>query len=164
MEIYPLVVFVHVLAAFAFVLAHGVSVFVALRLRSERQTERVAALLDLSRSSIGAASLALIVLFLAGIAAGFLGNHWGRLWIWVSIGLIVVLWAAMGAIGSRHFNELRLAIGLPSTYGKRDDPLPEPRPSAEVATMLASSRPYWLAAIGGGGLVLLLWLMAFQPF
>lgn len=164
MDLYALVVFVHVVAAFTFVLAHGVSVFVALRLRNERQADRIAALLDLSRSSIGVASLALIALLTAGIAAGFLGDHWGRLWIWVSIGIVVVLWGIMSAIGSQYLNELRLAVGLPSTYGKPADPLPEPRPAAEVAILLASSKPYWLAGIGGGGLLVLLWLMAFQPF
>lgn len=164
MDLYPVVVFVHVVAAFTFVLAHGVSVFVALRLRRERQTARIAALLDLSRLSVAVAVLALVVLALAGIVAGFLGDHWGRAWIWASIAIVVAMWGVMSFVGSGYLNELRVAIGLPSTYAKRDDPPPEPRAAREVEALLSSSKPYWLATIGGGGLVLLIWLMSFQPF
>ena len=34
----------------------------------------------------------------------------------------------------------------------------------ELARMVASSRPIWLAAIGGIGLLVILWLMVVKPF
>jgi len=51
---YAWVVFLHVLGAFAFVMAHGVSANVVFRLRHETQRERIAALLDLSTTYLTA--------------------------------------------------------------------------------------------------------------
>ena len=44
----PWIVFIHIVAAFGFVLSHGVSAFVAFRIRAERDPARIGALLDLS--------------------------------------------------------------------------------------------------------------------
>ena len=43
---YTWIVFLHVAGAFGFLLAHGVSVAVLLRLRKERKRERITTLLD----------------------------------------------------------------------------------------------------------------------
>jgi hypothetical protein len=40
----------------------------------------------------------------------------------------------------------------------------EPPDAARLATLTASSRPMEIAAIGYGGLVLILWLMVLKPF
>lgn len=77
------------LAAFAFVLAHGTSAFVAFRIRSERDTCRIAALLDLSNASMGFMYAALLVLVVAGIAAGVMGHWFARGWIWAALALLV---------------------------------------------------------------------------
>ena len=47
MDLYPWVVLVHIVAAFVFLMAHGVSAFVAFRIRGETDRTRLAALLDL---------------------------------------------------------------------------------------------------------------------
>jgi hypothetical protein len=43
------------------------------------------------------------------------------------------------------------------------DPGP-PASEEEVARLLASSRPFTVAAIGGAGLLAIIWLMIFKPF
>lgn len=159
----PWLVFAHILGAFTFVLAHGASVFVALKLRSERDPARVTAMLDVSRSSLTIAFFALVFVLLSGIAAGFVGGYWGRLWIWASIALLVLIFLYMGFRGTRYHDAVRHATGSIGVYDGKDTPAPEPDP-AELARLLDTPRAMELAAAGGIGLLAILFLMAFKPF
>lgn len=160
----PWLVLVHALGAFGFVLAHGVSAHVAIRLRGEREPARVAALLELSSFSMTLLYVSLLVLLAGGIAAGFAGDHWGSLWLWTSIGLLVVLLVAMYALASPYYSGVRRAVGMKAYGDKKDAPPPEPLSADEIAGLLGSSRPYLLAWIGGVGLVLIIGLMVLKPF
>src|SRR5688572_392587 len=60
MELYPWVVFIHVASVVLTFFAHGASAATALKLRSEREPARIAALLDLSGSSLAAAGIGLL--------------------------------------------------------------------------------------------------------
>lgn len=164
MDWYPWLVFTHVLGAFGFVLGHGVSMVVAFQLRTERDTGRVTALLDLSGASLAVLYISLLVLLAAGIAAGFVGGHWGRLWIWTAIGLLIAAIVAMYLLATPYYGNLRRAVGQKAYGAPKDAPPPDPLPAAEIATMLDSSRPYWLAAIGGAGLLAIIGLMVLKPF
>ncbi|MGH2456917.1 MAG: hypothetical protein ACRDHD_11760 [Candidatus Limnocylindria bacterium] len=164
MNWYPWLVLLHVLGGFGFVLAHGVSMVVAVRLRSERDPARVTALLDVSGFSLSILYLALLVLLAAGIAAGFVGAHWDRLWIWTALGLLVVVTVMMYVFASPYYGNLRRAVGQ-KTYGMpKDAPEPAPLPETELAALLDTSRPYWLAAGGGIGLLTIIGLMVLKPF
>lgn len=163
MDWHPWLQLLHVAAGFAFALAHGVSAFTALKLRGERDPARVTALLDLSKYSLPVSSLALLVLLLSGIASGFVGNYWGHLWIWLSIAVLVVLFVFMGIRGTRHQDEVRHALGVAGFYDKKGAAVPEPDPAA-LARLLDSPRAVELAAVGGIGLLVLLWLMVVKPF
>lgn len=160
---YDLMVFLHVLGAFVFVLAHGASMLVAFRLRAEREPARVAALLELSSLGINLMYVGLILLLLAGVVAGFMGDHWGRAWIWLSIGILVAVSVAMYALGTTFYVRLRLAAGakVPEPLARRYD---LPPTAADLDRMLASNRPFILAAIGGTGLTAIVWLMVAKPF
>lgn len=132
-------------------------------MRSEREPARLAALLELSSISIGMLYIGLLVLLAGGIAAGFVGDHWGSFWIWVAIAVLVTMLAVMYSVASPYYNRVREAIGM-RTYGaKPDAPLPEPLPPGEVAMLLTSPRPYVLAAVGGAGLVVIIGLMVLKP-
>jgi hypothetical protein len=164
MEWYPWIVLIHVAGGFGFVLGHGASVMVAFRLRSERDPARVSALLDLSSGSLGVMYGALLVLLIAGIAAGFVGGYWGQAWIWVALGVFIVIVVAMYPLGSQHYARVRRAFGLKTYQDKADVPAPDPASSAEQAALLASPQPWILAILGGGGLLIILWLMVVKPF
>jgi small-conductance mechanosensitive channel len=157
------VVFLHVAGAFLFVLAHGASMLVAFRLRAERRPERVAALFDLSSAAIGVMYVGLAVLLIAGIAAGFIGGHWGRGWIWASLAILVLVAVAMYAMATGYYARLRVAVGadVPDQLRARYDPPPGPE---ELDGLASSNRPFVLAGIGGTGLLVILWLMLFKPF
>jgi hypothetical protein len=159
----PWLVFAHILGAFTFVLAHGVSMFVALRIRGERDQARVAALLDMSKSAVAIAAFAVLFLLITGVAAGFVGDWWGQRWIWASIAILVLLWGYMSFRGTRYLDDVRHAVGSVGLYDKKGTE-PPPADPAAAATLLASARALELATVGGIGLVAILYLMVFKPF
>jgi hypothetical protein len=159
---YAYIVLLHVVGAFVFALAHGVSVAVGLRLRGVRSREQVAALLELSGMAIGGLYVGLLLLLVGGVWAGFAGDHWGRLWIWAAIGTLVVVTVAMYAIATPFYGRMRAAAGVltdPKQLARYGEIAPD-----ELDRMGASSRPIWLAVIGGIGLLVILWLMVVKPF
>jgi uncharacterized membrane protein len=88
---YQWLVFAHILGIFGFLLAHGSAAGVAFKLRGEREIPRVRALLDLSSSVTTVASVSLLTLLVAGVILGFMGHWWGQGWIWISLGLFVLM-------------------------------------------------------------------------
>ena len=160
---YGLIVLLHVLGAFAFVMAHGVSMLTAFRLRGERDRVRQAQLLELSGVSVGLMYIGLGVLLLAGIIAAFMGGLWGRGWIWVSLAVLVVVIAAMYAVATPFYGRMRAAAGVPGSeqFAARFKPPPTP---ADLDALATSNRPFVLAAVGGIGLALIVWLMLSKPF
>jgi hypothetical protein len=161
--LYQWLVLLHVIAGFTFALAHGVSAGVALKLRGEREIPRAQALLDLSRYATNWMYGSILVLLIAGVAAASIAGLWGRGWIWGAIVLLVLMFVAMYARAATWFSDLRRAAGQPFETGKGAQPS-EPPDVAKLAALTASSRPVEIAAIGYGGLVLILWLMVMKPF
>lgn len=160
---YPWIVFLHVLGGFIFMMAHGVSAFVSFKLRGEKELSRIQALLELSSYSLSVMYGGLLLLFVAGIVAGIMGNWWGRLWIWTALGLLIALAVAMYYLGSAYYSQVRKAAGLAYFVGSKEQPPVEPN-LEEALRVLSSSRPVLLATIGLGGLGVILWLMLFKPF
>lgn len=162
-RMYGLVVFLHVLGAFAFVAAHGVSMLISFRLRGERDRARQAHLLELSGMAIGLMYIGLIVLLVAGVAAGFMGNHWGRGWLWAAIGVLVVVMVVMYIVASPYYSRMRAAAGLAGFEKAAAKMRPPPTPE-DLDDLARSNRPMLLAAVGGIGLVVIIWLMVVKPF
>jgi hypothetical protein len=159
--LYPYLILVHVLAAFAFALAHGGTALVAFRVRREREPQRIAALLDLSNWSLALTYWSMLVLVAAGVAAGIIGGWFGRAWVWAAIGVLVAVTVAMLAYAAPYYQCIRQAVGQ---AGRRGGPAPEPVSAADLAALLDSRRPEGIAVVGGVGLALILWLMVLKPF
>jgi hypothetical protein len=160
---YQVVVFFHVLGAFAFILAHGVSMVVSFRLRRERDAARQASLLELSGQGIGLMYIGLGVLLLAGIVAGFMGGHWGRGWIWASLGVLVAVIVVMYTVATPFYGRMRAAAGVPGSE-QMASRLKPPASPGDLEVLATSPRPMVLAAVGGIGLAVIVWLMLFKPF
>jgi MFS family permease len=162
MEPYLWIVLLHIVGAFVFVLSHGVSAWMTMLLRGERDRNRIAALLDLSTASIGGSYVGLVLLLIGGIWAGIYGGHFGRGWIWAALGLLVVITVVMYAVATPYFLRLRAAAGI----GGRGNP-PDPALVAgdeELANLAARAPAAVLLGVGFGGLLLILWLMVLKPF
>lgn len=161
---YRWLVYIHILAVFIFLLAHGGSASVTLRLRRETDRSRIAALLDLSSASLGVMYLSLLVLLVAGIILGFLGKWWGLGWIWVSLALLVLMAAAMYVRASIPFHRVRQAAGLPYFDGRRTQPAAAPSNDEVVRAAAAAIRTAEVTVTGVVPIAIILWLMMFKPF
>lgn len=161
---YDIVIFLHIVGVFMFLLAHGASNAVAFALRKERNMERVRALLMLSPSTFGMMYGGLLLILITGIAGGFMLNWWGQGWIWASLVLFVVIFLAMSIYVSPYYGGLRKAAGLPYMEKMK---IQNPQPSVsdgELADMLESPRGVHAALMGWAGLLVILALMMFKPF
>lgn len=128
MNWYPWIVLLHVIGAFGFILAHGVSAFVAFRLRSEREPVRVAAMMDVSTTSLALLYVSLLVLLVAGIAAGLVGGHFSRLWIWIALAVLVAVMIAMYMIATPTTSASARRSAPSSARRPSRDMLPRPWP------------------------------------
>jgi len=163
-SLYTWLKFIHVVAGFGFIMAHGVSVFVAFQLKKENEPARMKALLDLSAASWPAMMLSLVALLLAGIITGFMGHWWGQLWMWASLVLLLGLTYWMFSLGQRTYHPLRKMLGMEYLIQGKPQPVEPARPAEEIAAHIASTRPKEMLWAGLGGFILILWLMIFKPF
>ncbi len=164
MDIYPWLVFTHIAGAFVFVLSHGVSAWASLQVDNEHEPARIRALLELMSTSVAGTYVGFLLLLVGGIWAGMVGGYFNRGWIWAALGLLIVITFAMYLLGTRYYGTLRAAVGLRSQQTRKDAPAPVAVGQAELDAILARSPSRALAAIGYGGLGLILFLMVLKPF
>ena len=149
--------FLHVAGVIAFVMFHGVSMMVALQLRSERDRGRIATMTQLSGSSLRGMYVALLWLIVFGVIAGIQGEWWNDGWFWISVGLLVVAIAEMSAVGRPYYERVKEAIEVrPSGVPRRSD--------EELDEILRSPIALWNAVFGVAVLAAIAWLMIFKPF
>ena len=158
------IVFLHVVGAFMFVAGHGVSMFVVFQVRKERDRARLGALLDLSGWSLGIAGIGMLILFLSGILAGIVLGSFGKWWLWIALALFVVIAMLMTPVGGKYLTGIRTALGQRTRNLKAGDPDPVPASDAVLEGLLVSRAPETLLLLGGGGFLVILWLMMFRPF
>jgi hypothetical protein len=109
-------VFIHILSALTFFLAHGTSVAMAFQLRKETDTERIKAMLDLSATTIIFMFIAFLVLGISGLILPFLFQFWNTGWVWLSIVLMLIVFFWMVFMNERNYKKLRKLVG-PALHG-----------------------------------------------
>lgn len=160
----PVILYIHVLSAFVFVLCHGVAGFVGFSLRRDPEPARVRHLLELVGAAFPLAYLALLTAVVTGIVAAVIAGQFGQLWPWMSIAVVVATYLAMVILASGPLAAIREAVGIRSYRMKKVDPDPVPKSPAEVAALVAAWRPEAVAGVGVVALMVLLWLMRSRPF
>jgi len=157
--------YVHLAGVFGFLVAHGTSGAIGLRLRKERDPLRARALLDLSASALGLANWSLLVLLVGGIGAAVKEHAFHQGWPWAAIGVLVALSLMVPLLVVPYYKEVRRVVG--AVRPRRGRPAPEPTapaPPEEIARVLDSPIPVYMAWIGVAALAVLLWLMVYKPF
>lgn len=157
-------VFVHVLAAIAFFLFHGVSAFMALRVRKETDFARIRALLDFSASTMLPMVASFLLMGLTGIILPFFVHIWDHVYIWLSIVLILGVAIYMAVFNESHYKQLRRMVGLPYMKGNKEYPAEPPCSQEEVEGFIKGINVTPLAVAGFGVPSIVLWLMIFKPF
>jgi hypothetical protein len=152
---YPWLVALHLVGLVVFLLAHGVSMWVAFRIRGERNRDVVAAMLALSLRASRVVYVGLLLLGLGGLGAAWSAGLLAAPWNLAAYGVVVAVLVAMFAIASPYYHGLRAEIA-----GTADTP---PLDDAALAARLRTRRPELLATIGGLGVVALVLLMSVKP-
>jgi hypothetical protein len=157
-------IFLHVLAALTFFLAHGASAAMAFKVRKETDFTRIRAMLELSEYTIEWMFVSFLAMGLTGIALPFFIHIWNKLWVWASIILMVFVFIWMVGMNERAYKTLRRLVGLPYRQGSKEFPAGSPASAEEVAAQLKKLNLKGLVIVGYVIPAIVLWLMIFKPF
>ncbi|MDQ2691747.1 MAG: hypothetical protein M3Y68_06940 [Chloroflexota bacterium] len=160
----PWLIFIHILGAITFFLAHGTSIAMTFQLRKETDFSRIRALLDLSMSTMVVMFISFLVMGISGLIMPFILRIWNRGWIWASIVLMIVVFLYMVFMNDKRYKHLRRMVGLPYMIGGKKFPAEEPASQAEVVAHIRKLNVAELVLVGYGIPMIVLWLMVFKPF
>jgi uncharacterized membrane protein len=148
--------FIHLIGVVGFVAAHGTSMASTLLMRRIREPKQVAGILQLSAATVSAFYVSTLVLLVGGIGAGIVGRWFDQGWIWVSLGMLIVVGVLMFPLARGPFRRVRMVLELmeSGTTVSRDD----------FARVLDSGNPLLTAGTGFVGIVFILYLMVLKPF
>jgi len=145
----------HLLGVFGFLLAHGVSVNVAFRIRKERDRVKIKDLISLSGSSVRLMYVSLALLLAGAFAMTFQLHLWGATWIRLSLALLIVTIIFMIGMASPYYKRVSEAVELrPSGVPRKSD--------EELEVILRSPVPMIVAGAGFFSLFAILYMMVFQ--
>ena len=157
-------IFLHILAALTFFLAHGTSAAMAFKIRRETNFTRMGAMLDLSWSTMVWMGASFGVMGLTGIILPFLIRIWNKGYIWASIVLMLFVFIYMAMFNETTYKQLRRLVGLPYRKGNKQMPA-EPASTPEAVTaLLQKTGVTGLVVVGYIIPAIVLWLMIFKPF
>jgi len=157
-------IFIHVLSAVTFFLAHGTSAAMAFQLRKETNIERIRAMLDLSGTTAIVLMVSFLLMAVTGLIMPFILKIWNQVWIWLSIVLMVYVFLHMGLRGERTFHSLRKLVGLPYRQNNKEHPAEPPASDEEILAHARKTSVYELIVVGYVIPAFVLWLMVFKPF
>jgi len=157
-------IFIHVLSAITFFLAHGTSAAMAFQLRKETNIERIRAMLDLSGTTIMALFVSFLVMGITGLIMPFLIKIWNRGWVWLSIVLMVYVFMHMALRNERTYYLLRKLVGLPYRQKNKEYPVEPPASDEEILAHIRKISVHELVIVGFVIPAFVLWLMVFKPF
>lgn len=149
--------FLHIVGVLAFVGAHGVSLFVLYRVRGERDRKRIAGLIAFSGTTTRPMYIALGVLTIGGVGAAITLDLLTAWWLWISILILLTTIGLMTGLAKPYFRKITAACEVrPSGVPRVSD--------EELEQLLRSGEAHMITAMGGIGLLAILYLMMFKPF
>jgi hypothetical protein len=164
LAVVPWLIFIHILGAITFFLAHGTSIAMAFQLRRETDFARIRALLDLSMSTMAVMFISFLLMGISGLIMPFILKIWNQGWVWASIVLMIIVFLYMVLMNDRRYKHLRRMVGMP--YMIRGDRFPAEQPVSlkEVEAHIRNLPVNDLVLIGYVIPMIVLWLMVFKPF
>ena len=148
--------YLHIASVLALLGTHGTSMTVLYRIRRERDRSRILDLVTLSGETIMPMYISLAAIVVTGVLVGLKVHVFSEWWIWAAIVILVVVAALMGAIARPYFARVKEACQVrPSGVPRVSD--------EELTEILKAPTAHVISAIGVIGLVVILYLMVFQP-
>jgi hypothetical protein len=135
----------------------------AFRLRSEKTTDGLRSLAELSKQTTGVMYTFIALIVISGVVLGLQGRWFGRGWIWAAIVVLILTIGGMSALGGRY-NAVRGAVGLPAWDRRGKVTTSTPGSPDEIRRAVEAAPTGVITAIGVVALALLLWLMILKPF
>jgi hypothetical protein len=155
--VYGWLVLVHILGVLGFMFTHGVTAAMALRLRHERNPDRIRVMLQISSSSLAVFYVSILLLLGGGIWAGFNGHWWDQGWIWIALGVFVANMIFMYAAPARYYKKIREVMTIEESGSSAVTP-------QQLDAMLRSNLPVVVMAIGLVSIAFIAYLMVIKPF
>ena len=153
---YAWLVLLHLVGFVVFLLCHAVSMWVAFRIRGERDRAVVAALLGLSSRGNQVMYIGFVLLGAGGLGAAAVAGLLTAPWVVASYVVLAVTLVAMWAMGTGFYTPLREGLAGTEKTPRLDD--------AQLrARLTGSRRPEALAGIGFASLTILVGLMVLKP-
>ncbi len=148
---------VHILGVLGFMFTHGVTAAMALRLRHERNPDRIRVMLQVSSSSLAVLYVSILLLLVGGIWAGFSGHWWGNGWIWVALGVFLANLVFMYAVPVPYYKKIREVMTIEESGSSAVGP-------EQLEVMLRSNLPIVVLAVGLLSIAFIAYLMVLKPF
>lgn len=154
---YEWLVLIHIVGVLGFVFTHGVSAAMALRLRHERNPDRIRVMLQISSSSLAVLYFSILLLLVGGVWAGFNGHWWGEGWIWVALGVFVANLVFMYVVPVPYYKKIREVMTIEESGSSAVGP-------EQLEAMLQSNLPRVVLWVGVLSIVFIAYLMVIKPF
>lgn len=154
---YEWLVLVHILGVLGFMFTHGVAAAMALRLRHERNPDRIRVMLQISSSSLAVFYVSTLLLLGGGVWAGFNGHWWDQGWIWVALGVFIANLIFMYAVPTPYYKKVREVMTIEESGSSAVGP-------EQLDAMLRSNLPIVTLVVGLVSIAFIAYLMVIKPF
>jgi hypothetical protein len=157
---YVWVVYLHVVVIFIFLIQHAAEIWVSFKLREQKEPEGVfATYAFMPNNNVRNLRITYSLIIITGITAGFITTWWRQGWMWMALGVMIVIWIVMKRVSSIYLYAVD-AIAEHALKNREDVSAID-----KFRSDLKSRRePEILSAFSLLGGLIILWLMRFQPF
>jgi hypothetical protein len=158
---YNWLVFLHVLFALLFMLAHGVHAAAMLKFRGEPNPEQSLTFFNIVPTPTLIRGLT-VAMGIPGLIAAFITPWWKQGWVWASLVIFVIISWVMFQYGAGYYSIIEGAASRLIEAKKTNTNLP----AAQKEFDEARNAPHAMivSVVGIVGLAIILWLMRFKPF
>ena len=162
---YKLLLFLHVLSVLIYFLLHGAVASVTFVLKRQEHPQGAEALENILDLVYRGAYLSVGTTIVSGIVLGIMGRWWQTGWIWISLGLLALIWIVMLLLGSPYVSrQFQRVYRSEAPASPTPEAAPPSTPQETTPGLLEENIPMVLTLIGVAGMAVILWLMMFKPF
>lgn len=157
---YAWVVYLHVAVIFVFLIQHAVEIFVTYKLREQDEPDGIGTTyFFMLNNNTRNLRITYSLIIVTGAIAGFISPWWKQGWMWVALGIMILIWIVMRRVGSNYLNAVD-AITERAIQNK-DEPSALEKFRNDLK---ARSEPEIMTITAVIGISIILWLMMFKPF